>query len=117
LGEGGRRGNLLDSAAGSQKEFGVSRQYYVYIMTNARNTVLYTGVTNDLIRRAFQHREGLCPGFTKRYRTVKLVYYEICQEAYGAIRREKQIKGGSRYDKIDLINNMNPTWDDLYPRL
>jgi putative endonuclease len=74
----------------------VSRQYYVYIMTNSLNTVLYTGVTNDLIRRAHQHRESLCPGFTKRYKTVKLVYYEVCQEAYGAISREKQIKSGSR---------------------
>jgi len=95
----------------------MDRQFYVYIMTNARNIVLYTGVTNDLIRRVFQHREDICSGFATKYKTIKLVYYEVCQEAYGAIRREKQIKSGSRQDKIDLINNMNPKWEDLYPRL
>ncbi len=86
-------------------------------MTNARDTVLYTGVTNDLKRRVFQHREDLCAGFTSKYKTVKLVYYEVWQDAYGAITREKQIKGGSRQNKIDLIYNMNPKWDDLYHQL
>ena len=70
----------------------MARQYYVYIMTNERNAVLYTGVTNDLKRRTFEHREGLCEGFTKRYRIRKLVYYEIAENPYSAISREKQIK-------------------------
>ena len=86
-------------------------------MTNIHNSVLYTGVTSDLMRRVFQHREGLGSAFASKYKTTKLVYFEVCQEAYGAIRREKQIKGGSRHDKIDLINNANPAWEDLYPQL
>jgi putative endonuclease len=95
----------------------MTRQYYVYIMTNDKNTVLYTGVTNDLKRRAYEHREGLCEGFTKRYRVRKLVYYEIAENPYAAISREKQIKGGSRPDKLKLINDFNPNWQDLYDDL
>ena len=95
----------------------MSRQFYVYMMTNERNTVLYTGVTNDLKRRAFEHREGLCEGFTKRYRVRKLVYYEIAENPYAAISREKQIKGGSRADKLKLINDFNPDWRDLYDEI
>ena len=92
----------------------MARQYYVYIMTNDRNTVLYTGVTNDLKRRAYEHREGLCEGFTKRYRVRKLVYYEVAENPYAAISKEKQIKGGSRADKMKLIDDFNPTWRDIY---
>lgn len=86
----------------------------VYILTNRHNRVLYTGVTNNLKRRVFEHREGLTEGFTKRYRVRKLVYFEVADNAYSAISREKQIKGGSRQDKLDLINRTNPDWRDLY---
>jgi putative endonuclease len=92
----------------------MARQFYVYMMTNERNTVLYAGVTNDLKRRAYAHREGLCEGFTKRYHVRKLVYYEVAENPYAAISREKPIKGGSRADKLKLINEFNPKWADLY---
>jgi putative endonuclease len=95
----------------------MARQYYVYIMTNDRNSVLYTGVTNDLKRRVYGHREGLCEGFTKRYRVRKLVCYEVAENPYAAISREKQIKGGSRADKVKLIDEFNPDWRDLYDEI
>ena len=80
----------------------MGRQFYVYIMTNERNTVLYTGVTNDLIRRAYEHREGICEGFTKRYRTRKLVNYEIAENPYAAISREaNQRRLAGRQAEID----------------
>ena len=88
--------------------------YCVYILTNQRNTVLYTGVTGDLRSRVQQHREKLLPGFTNRYNVSKLVYYEVGRDALGAIAREKQIKAGSRRKKIELINGLNPEWRDLY---
>ncbi|HEX3954398.1 MAG TPA: GIY-YIG nuclease family protein [Stellaceae bacterium] len=91
--------------------------YCVYIMTNERHTVLYTGVTSDLKSRVYQHREKLLPGFTKRYNVCKLVYYEAGGDVSGAIEREKQIKAGSRQKKIELINKMNPEWRDLYDGL
>ena len=93
------------------------KQYYVYIMTNKGNRVLYTGVTNNLIRRVYEHREKLIKGFTKRYNVNKLVYYEICRDVKNAILREKQIKGGSRAKKIELVNKMNPDWRDLFHSL
>ncbi|UCC76639.1 MAG: GIY-YIG nuclease family protein, partial [Anaerolineales bacterium] len=77
-------------------------------MTNKYNTVLYTGVTGALRRRVYEHREGLGSGFTGRYNIKKLVYYETTEDVLAAIAREKQIKGGSRKKKIDLINSMNP---------
>jgi len=95
----------------------MNKQYYVYIMTNKYNTVLYTGVTNDLKRRVYEHKSGLGGGFTSKYNIAKLVYYEVCNDAYSAIAREKQIKGGSRQKKIDLINGMNSGWTDLYEEL
>ena len=95
----------------------MSRQFYVYMMANQMNTAIYTGVTNDLKRRAFEHREGLSDGFTKRYRVKKLVYYEVAENPYAAISREKQIKGGSRADKLKLINDFNPDWRDLYDEI
>ena len=95
----------------------MERQYYIYIMTNQRNTVLYTGVTNDLKRRCFEHREKLVEGFTSRYNITKLVYYEVCQDVVAAIGREKQIKGGSRAKKVALVNNMNPGWKELYDEI
>jgi len=95
----------------------MSKQYYVYIMTNKRNTVLYTGVTSDLRRRVYEHREKLGDGFTGKYNITKLVYYEIFQDAENAIMREKQVKAGSRQRKVDLINRMNKEWQDLYEQL
>ena len=86
-------------------------------MTNKRKTVLYTGVTNDLRRRVYEHREKLVDGFTKKYKVTKLVYYEIFQDPENAIIREKQIKMGSRQNKIDLVNQMNKGWRDLYEQL
>jgi putative endonuclease len=93
------------------------KQYYVYIMTNQHNTVLYTGMTNDLQRRAYEHRTGRGGGFTSRYNVNKLVYYEGTGDVNAAIAREKQIKGGSRQKKLDLIEAMNPEWRDLYEDL
>jgi putative endonuclease len=91
--------------------------YFVYIMTNKNNTVLYTGVTNDLKRRVYQHKAKLISGFTKKYNVTRLVYYETCDDITAAIAREKQIKGGSRQKKLDLINAMNETWQDLYDQI
>jgi putative endonuclease len=91
----------------------MNRQYYVYIMTNKTNRVLYTGVTNDLKRRVYEHKEKLVEGFTKRYNVDKLVYYEVCEDIENAILREKQIKGWLRGKKIDLIESTNPEWRDL----
>ena len=92
-------------------------QYYVYIMTNARRTVLYTGVTNDLIRRVWQHRNGQGGHFTRKYHCSKLVLYEMFKDSYNAIAREKQIKSGSRLRKNKLIQRINPDWMDLYEGL
>jgi putative endonuclease len=92
----------------------LQKQYFVYILTNKRHTVLYTGVTSDLKRRVYQHRMKLLAGFTSRYNVNKLVYYEVADNPEAAISREKQIKGGSRAKKIALINGMNPQWADLY---
>ncbi len=88
-------------------------QYYVYIITNKRNTVLYTGVTNDLRRRVYEHKEKLVDGFTKKYNITKLVYYEISSNVAAAIAREKKIKGWLRRKKIALIESVNPQWEDL----
>ena len=92
----------------------LTHQYYVYIMTNYTNTVLYTGVTNNLMRRACEHKSQTTPGFTRHYHVTKLVYYETCHDITAAIAREKQIKGGSRQNKIRLIKSINPDWSDLY---
>ena len=89
-------------------------QYYVYIMTNVKNNVLYTGVTNDIHRRVLEHKNKLVKGFTRKYHITKLVYYEIYDNIEFAIAREKQIKGGSRQKKIELIQSMNPDFKDLY---
>jgi len=86
-------------------------------MTNKGDTVLYTGVTNDLKRRVYEHKEKLANGFTQKYNLVKLVYYEVFEDVESAIWREKQIKGGSRQKKIDLIHSMNKEWHDLYEEL
>ncbi len=89
------------------------RQYFVYIITNKRNTVLYTGVTNNLERRLYEHRHGLTPGFSSKYLCSKLVYYETTACIDSALNREKQIKAGSRKKKILLIESRNTQWQDL----
>ena len=87
--------------------------YFVYILTNKLNTVLYTGVTNNLIRRQWEHKNGTNNGFTKKYNVHKLVYYECFSNVNDAIAREKQIKGKSRIGKIALIDETNPEWKEL----
>ena len=93
------------------------KQYCVYIMTNNYNTVLYTGVTNDLQRRVLEHKSGKGSPFTSKYNIKKLVYFEVTNDINAAIAREKQIKAGSRQKKFDLINSMNPKWNDLFEEL
>ena len=95
----------------------VERKYCVYIMTNAHNRVLYTGVTNILKRRVYEHKSGLGGTFTKRYNVDKLVYFEYGSSMNGALLPEKQIKAGSRLKKIALINTLNPDWKDLYEEI
>ncbi len=95
----------------------MDRLYCVYILTNRHHTVLYTGVTNDLRQRVYEHKSKLVEGFTKRYNVDKLVYYEVFEQPEHAIRREKQIKAGSRVRKIALVNDLNPQWLDLYSEL
>jgi putative endonuclease len=95
----------------------VDKVYCVYIMTNVHNTVLYTGVTNNLARRVYEHKNGLGSVFVKKYNVHKLVYFEQGNDVNAAIAREKQIKGGSRQKKLDLINKMNPAWKDLYEEI
>ena len=95
----------------------MTKQYYVYIMTNKNNAVLYTGITNDLKRRVYEHKAGSGSGFTGKYLIKKLVYYEVTTDVKSALAREKQIKAGSRKRKLDLINSMNLEWKDLYDEL
>jgi len=87
--------------------------YYVYLLTNQSDTVMYIGVTNDLKRRLLEHRSGLIEGFTKKYHVHKLVYYETFSDINNAIRREKQLKGWIRAKKNALVETMNPKWLDL----
>lgn len=95
----------------------IEHQPAIYIMTNKRNGTLYTGVTSDLIKRVYQHKQGQTPGFALRYACKQLVYYELYDDMFNAITREKQIKGGSRKKKLGLIESINPTWRDLYETL
>ena len=95
----------------------MNKQYYVYIMTNKVNSTLYTGVTSNLKRRIYEHREGIGGGFTKKYAIKKLVYDEITNDVHSALAREKQIKAGSRKRKVDLVNSINSEWIDLYEGL
>ncbi|MGI5876507.1 MAG: GIY-YIG nuclease family protein [Dethiobacteria bacterium] len=88
--------------------------YYVYIMTNWNNKVLYTGVTNNLERRVYEHKNKLVKGFTAKYNINKLVYYDFTSDVLSAIAREKQIKGWTRKKKNELIASLNPEWRDLY---
>lgn len=89
------------------------KQYYVYILTNKYNSVIYTGVTNNLERRLFEHQNKLNEGFSNKYNATKLVYYEETEDVVAAITREKQIKGWTRRKKFQLINSLNPEWKDL----
>ena len=92
------------------------KNYYVYIMTNLSKT-LYTGVTNNLARRVYEHKNKLIEGFTKKYNITRLVYFEVFNNIEDAIRREKQIKGWVRKKKIALIESINPEWKDLFEEL
>ena len=93
-------------------------QYYVYILTNENGNVLYTGITNNLMRRVYEHKNHLDKGsFTARYNVEKLVYYEVTSDVTAAIEREKQIKGWNRKRKNKLVESKNPNWDDLYEGL
>ena len=89
------------------------KKSYVYLLTNKNNTLIYTGVTSNLLKRIYQHRTGSFKGFTKRYNCHKLVYFEEFSDINQAISREKQIKAGNRKKKIELIENENPNWQDL----
>jgi len=90
---------------------------YVYILFNKRNGTLYTGVTSDLVKRTYHHKEKVIDGFSNKYDVDKLGYFETYDSIKTAIEREKQIKAGSRKKKIELIESMNPDWADLYERL
>jgi putative endonuclease len=90
------------------------KKSYIYILFNKRNGTLYTGVTSDLIKRVYEHKNKLADGFTKKYDVDRLGYYEVFSDIANAIKREKQIKGGSRIAKIKLIESINPEWKDLY---
>ena len=92
-------------------------KYYVYMLTNKTNKVLYTGVTNNLKRRIYEHKNGLVDGFTKKYNVHKLVYFDYTTDVHSAISREKQIKGRTRAKKDVLINEFNPNWQDLYDKI
>jgi putative endonuclease len=88
-------------------------RYFVYMMSNTKSGVLYTGITNDLTRRVYEHKKKLVPGFTNKYNLTKLVFFEETSDVNAAIAREKQIKGWLRRKKISLLESMNPDWKDL----
>lgn len=95
----------------------MNREYYVYILTNPLKTVLYIGITNDLERRLWEHKTGAVEGFSKKYQTKELVYFEQTNDVLSAIEREKQLKGWSRKKKDDLISKTNKYWNDLSENL
>lgn len=92
----------------------MERNPAIYIMTNKPNGTLYVGVTSNLPKRIYEHKQGLVEGFTRKYRLHRLVYFECTEEMTSAIRREKQLKAGSRTKKLALIESINPDWRDLY---
>ena len=92
----------------------MDRQFYVYILANEPYGTLYVGITNDLVRRVYEHRSDLVPGFTHEHQIHRLVWYEVHGDPYEAITREKRIKKWHRDWKVNLIQKMNPMWDDLY---
>lgn len=87
---------------------------FVYIMSNKQDGVLYIGVTSDIVKRVYEHKNGFADGFTKQYNLKNLVYYEVYDDIEEAIKREKQLKNWHRDWKVELINKQNPTWEDLY---
>ncbi len=93
------------------------KNYYIYILTNKNNKVLYVGVKNNLTRRIWEHKSKLIEGFTKKYKVHRLVYFEIFEDIYEAISREKQLKKWKRAWKIELIERNNPNWEDLYNKI
>ena len=95
----------------------MNKKGYIYILFNKKNGTLYVGVTSDLIKRIYEHKNKIIDGFTKKYAIDKLGYYEIYEDIESAIQREKQIKSGSRKKKIELIETMNPDWNDLYHQI
>lgn len=95
----------------------VEKMYYVYILTNKTNKVLYVGMTNDIIRRVYEHRNHLIDGFTAKYNVEKLVYVETADDVRDAIQREKQIKGWIRAKKDALVASANPNWEDLWEKI
>ena len=95
----------------------IFKQYYVYMITNYTNTTLYTGVTNSLQKRIYEHKNKIMKGFSSKYNLNKLVYYEVFESVENAILREKQIKAGSRKKKEELVNKFNKDWNDLYSTL
>ena len=94
-----------------------AKYYYIYILTNYENTVIYIGMTNSLVQRVYQHKNKLIEGFTQRYKVHKLVYYEMYNDVRDAISREKQLKAGSRTRKLLLIQSNNPNFNDLYSEI
>ncbi len=95
----------------------VTNMYYVYILASRRNGTLYIGVTNNLIKRVYEHKNDLVEGFTKKYGVHRLVYYEQSEDVKSAIEREKRLKAWKRRWKLRLIEEMNPEWNDLYDEL
>lgn len=95
----------------------MSKQYFTYILANKPNGTLYIGVTNDLTRRTYEHKNHLVPGFTEKYDVVLLVYYEVHENIESAIQREKRLKKWNRMWKMKLISKSNSCWDDLYPSI
>jgi putative endonuclease len=108
---------LNDEALQRGSRWRVGMAYWVYILASAPGGTLYVGVTNDLVRRTYEHREGLVEGFTRKYDVKRLVYFEAHDSIIAAIQREKNIKHWSREWKIDLIVRGNPSWDDLYDEI
>jgi len=94
--------------------YNIKNQYYIYILANKRNGTLYIGVTSDVVKRVYEHKNNLIDGFTKKYNIHKLVYYETTNDIESAIRREKQLKKWNRKWKLELIKKNNSEWEDLY---
>jgi len=106
--------SLIDCFFTFEKDNSMSKQACVYILASKRNGTIYTGVTSDLIKRVWEHKHGVVEGFTRRYGVHILVWYELHESMVSAIEREKSIKNWSRQDKLNLIENSNPRWLDLY---
>jgi len=95
----------------------IEKKGYVYILTNSKKTVLYVGVTSNLVKRIYEHKNSFVEGFTKKYNLKELIYFEVFEDIVSAITREKQIKGWLRIKKIALIEKVNPNWNDLYKEI